>query len=210
MVRERYSHIWDCCCDHGFLGQLLLDGGRADCVHFVDVVPALMTKLETRLQQYYADQNWQVHCMDVADLPLEKHAKNKQPQLIIIAGVGGDLLIELVSAIRQAHPHLPLEFLLCPVYHNYKVRQALAGLSLGMVSECLLKEKQHYYEIMHVAVNAGQPISLVGDSMWDFSDDMHMAYLQQTLDHYQRMASNPRQDVSDALQAYKVLLPDGS
>ena len=207
MVRDRYSHVWDCCCDHGLLGQLLLDGDRADCVHFVDVVPALMSRLETHLQQHYTGQNWQLHCMDVAELPLEKYAEGMQPQLIIIAGIGGDLVIELVSAIRQAHPHLPLEFLLCPVYHNYKVRQALAKLSLGMVNEYLLKEKQHYYEIMHVSANAGQPVSLVGDSMWDFSNDLHKAYLQQTLDHYRRMASNPRQNVSDELQAYQRLSP---
>ncbi|WP_271271545.1 tRNA (adenine(22)-N(1))-methyltransferase [Aliamphritea hakodatensis] len=207
MVHGHYTHIWDCCCDHGLLGQLLLERGRADCVHFVDVVPALMNTLEHHLQQDYGDRRWQVHCLDVARLPLSRYAGAGEPQLVMIAGVGGDLLVDLVTAICQAHPEVPVEFLLCPVYHNYKVRRALADLSLGLISETLVEDKQRFYEILHVASAGGDPVSPVGERMWDFTDTVHRAYLQQTLNHYRRMASNPHQDVSAELQAYQRLEP---
>ncbi len=208
MVCKPYTHVWDCCCDHGFLGQLLLEREQAGCVHFVDVVPALMQQLEVRLEQDYSRHSWLVHCLDVAQLPLDKYTDDQAPQLIMIAGVGGDLLVDLVTAIRQAHPGLPLEFLLCPVYHNYKVRRALAGLSLGLVNECLLEDKQRFYEILHVSTESAEPVSAVGDRMWDFSSAVHQSYLLQTISHYQRMSGNPRQDVSAELTAYQGLLPD--
>ena len=207
MVQGHYGHIWDCCCDHGLLGQLLLEQGRADCVHFVDVVPALMNSLESQLQQRYSDCQWQVHCLDVARLPLHRYAAAGEPQLVVIAGVGGDLLVDLVTAVCKAHPELPVEFLLCPVYHNYKVRTALAGLSLGLISEQLVADKQRFYEILHVSSASDEPVSPVGDRMWDFTDTEHRNYLQQTLNHYRRMASNPQQDISAALQAYQRLAP---
>ncbi|MBN3563725.1 tRNA (adenine(22)-N(1))-methyltransferase [Aliamphritea spongicola] len=208
MVRDHYSHIWDCCCDHGLLGQLLLDRGQADCVHFVDVVPALMTQLEAHLQQTYSGKRWQVHCLDVARLPLSNYTQAGKPQLVIIAGVGGDLLMDLVTAICQSQPNVSVEFLLCPVYHTYKVRRALADLSLGLISETLVEDKQRFYEILHVSAAACEPVTPVGEQMWNFSDSVHLTYLQQTLNHYRRMACNPQQDVSAELEAYRRLLPD--
>lgn len=46
MVTSDYTHIWDCCCDHGFLGAALLSRQAAMNIHFVDIVPELMDKLE--------------------------------------------------------------------------------------------------------------------------------------------------------------------
>ena len=53
MVTSDYTHIWDCCCDHGFLGASLLSRQAAPNIHFVDIVPELMTKIESKLQQFY-------------------------------------------------------------------------------------------------------------------------------------------------------------
>ena len=75
MVVNRYDHIWDCCCDHGLLGAKLLENDRAATVHFVDVVPDLMRDVSNKLERFYPVKNegerrWQVHCIDVALLPL--------------------------------------------------------------------------------------------------------------------------------------------
>ena len=138
MISGHYDHIWDCCCDHGLLGMLLLERSAARHVHFVDCVPSLMQALELRLQRFFPadisglnpnlaphsdpdlnldidphlnlgiDPNlschtqWQVHCLDVAALPLVQ-TSDKDKQLIIIAGVGGELLVDLVRAILALH-----------------------------------------------------------------------------------------------------------
>ena len=48
-------------------------------------------------------------------------------------------------------------------------------------------------------------ISAVGSIMWDFSLATHKHYLENTLKHYQRMAKNNQDDVSDIIDAYQTL-----
>ncbi|MCU8086595.1 tRNA (adenine(22)-N(1))-methyltransferase [Shewanella sp. SM21] len=228
MITGHYDHIWDCCCDHGLLGMLLLERSAARHVHFVDCVPSLMQALELRLQRFFPadisglnshldpnlnpdidphlnldiDPNlsrhsqWQVHCLDVTALPLEQ-TSDKDNQLIIIAGVGGELLVELVRAILAQHPLRHLEFILCPVHHNYYVRQSLSALGLGLKSEHLLEENQRFYEILHVSTIAapnGLPITATGSLMWQTLDEASLPraqrYLSQVIGHYQRMPAH--------------------
>lgn len=233
MITGHYDHIWDCCCDHGLLGMLLLKRNAARQVHFVDCVPSLMQALELRLQRFFPadlsglnpnlaphsdpDLNpdidphlschtqWQVHCLDVATLPLEQ-TSDKDKQLIIIAGVGGELLVELVRAILVQHPQRHLEFILCPVHHNYYVRQSLTAL--GLKSEHLLEENQRFYEILHVTTIVEPnilPISATGSLMWQTLDETSLPraqrYLSQLIGHYQRMPAHKQTpEIIDAYQ----------
>ncbi len=225
MVSKRYDHIWDCCCDHGLLGAKLLDNDRASVVHFVDVVPDLMRDVSAKLERFYPTANgkerrWQVHCIDVALLPL---VDTTNSQLIIIAGVGGELLISLVEAIIAAHPQQQLEFILCPVHHIFEVRKALTNLGLGLIDERLLEENRRFYEVLHVCTHSKVPISLVGSQMWDLTRALDQCYLQKTLSHYQRIESgllNKRvkattsasdvsaKDISNIIKQYQALTLD--
>lgn len=195
MIDREYDHIWDCCCDHGFLGAQLLKRNAAKTIHFVDVVADLMLVLESKLQRFLPDNmqsdqqtmpKWKVHCIDVAMLPLTQY-KNNDTHLIIIAGIGGDLLIELVSQILANHPDKHLEFILCPVHHNYKVRSQVSKHKLGLLHECLIKENKRFYEIMHLSTQSSTPVSHVGSQMWDLARDDDRDYLTKTLEHYRRM-----------------------
>ncbi|ABI38951.1 conserved hypothetical protein [Shewanella sp. MR-4] len=190
MVGPGYDHIWDCCCDHGLLGMLLLQRNAAPKVHFVDCVAPLMQQLSLELARFFpplpisnvqnateqttteqtthAQSEWQVHCLDVAALPLAQYGKQAK-HLVIIAGVGGELLVKLVRSIvanqqSQSDAHSgndssnhdlsqgarQLEFILCPVHHHYHVRSALAELGLSLKDEYLLEENQRFYEILHL------------------------------------------------------------
>lgn len=212
MICQSYQHIWDCCCDHGFLGLTLLQRQAADTVHFVDIVPELLTQLESDLKNHYGQtqsrSRWDVHCTDVTNLPLGKVSKKPESDkhLIIIAGVGGELTIELMTAILSKFTNFPLEFILCPVHHNYKVREFLISRQLGLIAESLIIENKRGYEILHVALNVTEPISRVGSKMWDFSQKEHIHYLQKSIMHYQRIALNPLQDVQQIIKQYQKLL----
>ncbi|MDO6563510.1 tRNA (adenine(22)-N(1))-methyltransferase TrmK [Amphritea sp. 1_MG-2023] len=207
LVAPGYSHIWDCCCDHGHLGAALLSQHSAQ-IHFVDIVPTLITELESRLQQHYPDiaERWTTHCLDVAALPLEQHSGR---QLIIIAGVGGDLIQQFVQTIQQQHPHLNLDFLLCPVRHQFALRQTLIELNFSSKNEALIEENQRFYEIMLVSAdnNAGTSISPVGEALWQADSDEQrdniQRYLHTTLNHYQRMQQGSSVDVSHIIEAYR-------
>lgn len=234
MITGHYDHIWDCCCDHGLLGMLLLKRNAARQVHFVDCVPSLMQALELRLQRFFpadiSGQNlhlnphlnpdidpnlschtqWQVHCLDVMALPLEQ-TSDKDKQLIIIAGVGGELLVELVRAILAQHPLRHLEFILCPVHHNYYVRQSLSALGLGLKSEHLLEENQRFYEILHVSTIVapnGLPITATGSLIWQTLDEASLPrahrYLSQVIGHYQRMPAHKQ--TPEIIHAYQQQL----
>jgi len=209
MITNQYDHIWDCCCDHGQLGIKLLARKAASKIHFVDVVAPLMTELETKLQRFFsvnpAHKNWQVYCLDVAQLPIENTCKNSK-QLIIIAGVGGDLLVELVNSIIKNHPEHNLEFLLCPVHHHYKVRTSLNELGFGLIDETLIRENKRFYEILHISKSVNNAIHPVGSSMWDFTRKDDTDYLTKTIKHYQRMAQKPDKETLNIIAQYQALI----
>ncbi|WP_394246381.1 tRNA (adenine(22)-N(1))-methyltransferase [Vibrio profundi] len=223
MVSTEYDQIWDCCCDHGFLGVNLLAANKSSVVHFVDIVPSLMNKLEEKLQRFFpqthlsekqpdssessATSRWETHCMNVAELPLAAHSGR---HLIIIAGVGGDLTLDLVRDIQSSNPGLALDFLLCPVHQHHMVREGLDRLNHGLIKECLVEENRRIYEIIlstyhpEKAVNH-TPIHPVGSQIWQAYNDLEHSvakrYLEKTIEHYQRV--NQGRKSNEILNAYR-------
>ena len=138
MVTQQYDHIWDCCCDHGLLGFALLSSQISSTIHFVDIVPELMTEVEKKLERFCLSLPWKAHCLDVAKLPLTQY---QGKHLVIIAGVGGDLMMQFIEAIYQQHKNFNIDFLLCPVHHQFSLRQKLIELDFGLKNEVLLKDE---------------------------------------------------------------------
>ncbi len=216
MVDADYDHIWDCCCDHGLLGAALLARQAAPCIHFVDRVPELMRQLEHKLARFYPPEStaqpatqWQTHCMDVATLPL---AQFKGRHLVIIAGVGGDLMTELVSAIYQQHPTIEMDFLLCPVHHQFTLRQQLIQFNFSLKNEVLIVENQRFYEVLLVSTinNPQAPIAPVGSRIWqgNTSGQTKIAadYLKKTRDHYTRVQLSRHAEVQHIIDAYNAVI----
>lgn len=211
MVMPRYDHIWDCCCDHGLLGFLLLRREVAKTIHFVDVAEPLVAEVTTKLQRFFPEgaktSCWQTHVADVAKLQLSSatNVNEGSCHLMIIAGVGGDLLIELVAGLLVENPQQKMEFLLCPVLHTYKVRNTLIEMGFSLIDECLVQENNRFYEVLHVSLHAAQPISPVGSIMWDLSRPDDQAYLARTISHYQRVSQNVERNVQQVLEDYQAL-----
>ena len=198
------DEIWDCCCDHGHLGFTLLKETQKTKIHFVDVVPALIDQVEQDLQQFYSgDPNrWAVHCVDVAQLPFEPSKANKQ--LIIITGIGGELMIELLQPLFKKLSHKSeFEFLLSPVHHNFNLRCFLIENNALVIDEQLVFENKRGYEVLHISFHRGDKLSSVGSSMWDFEQKQHHDYLDKKNQHYQRKG------LSNAVDAYLALANKG-
>ncbi|WP_053094227.1 tRNA (adenine(22)-N(1))-methyltransferase TrmK [Cellvibrio sp. pealriver] len=220
MVSSQYDHIWDCCCDHGLLGAKLVTRKAAPYVHFVDLVPELMDQLENKLKRYFpigeepnfhslSYSQWQVHCMDLCQLQLQEF---KGKHLVIIAGVGGDLMSTMVKAIAQNNAAADIDFLLCPVHHQYTLRQQLIALDLGLKAETLMIENRRYYEIILASPhnnNGVSTISPVGDSIWQCrnQEEFNLAsgYLNKTLAHYQRQQLKRGAEVQPIIDAYSAV-----
>ncbi|WP_404340479.1 tRNA (adenine(22)-N(1))-methyltransferase TrmK [Pseudoalteromonas mariniglutinosa] len=209
LVPDGYDEIWDCCCDHGLLGIYLLKTAHVNNVHFVDVVPELMVKLENKLRGIALNKGqatWQVHCKDVSQLSVDHSKRN----LMIIAGVGGDLLISLLTALLQANntsKQGDIEFIICPVHHCYQVRHECQRLGLGLVAEKIVCDNNRFYEVLHLATHSKQPISATGQQMWCLDNIEHITYLNRLVAHYTRMQQQSQQGYfQQALNAYNKLL----
>ena len=215
MVAADYQHIWDCCCDHGFLGVALLtknsEPNSRTTIHFVDIVPELMQTLSSKLNHFYPieDYTWQTHCLDASHLPLHKY---QGKHLIIIAGVGGDLMMRFIDTIIKNHPNTDIDFLLCPVHHQFALRKLLRSYQFSLKRESLIEENKRFYEILLVSnqSNKNAEISPTGKAIWQ-ADSKQQAvicqnYLEKTLAHYQRIELGGNNLASEATKAYKTQL----
>jgi tRNA (adenine22-N1)-methyltransferase len=229
LITADYTHIWDTCCDHGFLGTGLISNQKAPHIHLVDILPKLITPLHEKLSRLFSNPHhtcdldslshkqthWHTHCVNLAEIPLQHHPGK---HLIIIAGIGGDLMIGCMKNIMCKHPDVEIDFILCPVRHLYTLRQQLIELKMTLKKEVLVKEKKKIYEILllsNASLPAGQltplkPVSPIGESIWqgDTAEEKNDAqeYLAMKIKHYQRMRpwlDNP--DMNKIIDAYQSI-----
>jgi tRNA (adenine22-N1)-methyltransferase len=112
--------------------------------------------------------------------------------IVIIAGVGGDLITQFVTAIHQSHSTTPIDFLLCSVYHQFTLRQQLIELDFSLKDEVLIEENRRFYEILLVSSptktdDKPAKVSSVGELIWQTNTDeqsnVATHYLNKTLNH---------------------------
>jgi len=207
MVTVDYTHIWDCCCDHGFLGASLLSRQAGQNIHFVDIVPELIAGIESKLQEFFQHSisAWKTHCLDVANLPLQQY---QGKHLVIIAGIGGDLMIQFIDAIQQKHPDMNIDFLLCPVNQQFALREKLIALKFSLKNEVLVKDNHRFYEVILVSSTSDthKEISPVGHDIWQSVTAKQASivkqYLDKTLQHYNRIQQGSSQNIEHIISAY--------
>ncbi len=203
LITQPYSHIWDCCCDHGFLGARLLQRGMAETLHFVDSVPSICQQLEDKLTRFSqpnaadASPQWQVHCADVATLKLADSTR----QLVIIAGIGGELSVKLLNGLLEHNAQLDFDIIVCPVHEQFQLRQFLIGKNIKLVSEQIVEDKQRHYEVLQLSGRGKQTVTPTG-KMWDLKQLAHQHYLKKTIQHYQQRS---RSETHPALLAYQKI-----
>lgn len=163
------------------------------------------------MNQFFPDSasKWYTHCLSVEDLPLHTY---QGKHLIIIAGVGGDLLTEFINALQLKFSHLQLDFLLCPVYQQNKVRKSLNRLNFKLYKEVLIKDNQRFYEVLYCTNNTNLPlpiVSLFGEAIWIAESPQQFTasqqYLDKTLKHYQRMSLKHPDEILPIIKAYQSI-----
>jgi len=216
LIGNHYDDIWDGCCDHGQLGLALLGRQINAVVHFVDIVPEIIDTLYGTLIEHFAvsddvSQTWQTHCLDLAKIPL---ASTQGKQLVVIAGVGGELTRQLVTAIHNAQPDRDIDFLLCPIRQHYRLRSHLRSQNFYIKHESLVEENGRIYEVILTRHAPGAPedlerISAVGRDIWHARDraarDTAQRYLDQVLQHYSRMARSNNSEALMIRDAYRLV-----
>jgi len=217
LVTSHYDHIWDCCCDHGYLGMSLMYRNAGSMIHFVDTEAHLVSSLNDTLKEPEFSlaggrvSAWRSHCLDAAKLPIRDFPGS---HLIIISGVGGDLVAHIVTQLCEQYPNAGLSFLLCPIRQNYELRAALRASGHELAKEILVEENGLVYELLLTSCpnsnseNTG-PIREVGEQIWVTSNqedyDTANLYLSQKRSHYQRKARSGNPEDQSILNAYKTI-----
>lgn len=182
---NRYDCIWDCCCDHGYLGIKIVEAELCDKLVFVDQVPHIIQWLDSKLEAL-PKERFALIAGDAADLVFEQD----QRHLIILAGVGGSTVTAIMGAILKTYAGDSIDFLLCPTNGVFEVREYLIEERVSLMNEWIVSEKGRQYEVMLLRAGAAKldeyaKVSSVGN-MWDVNDQEHQAYLKKIIAHYQR------------------------
>lgn len=202
IVEGDYSHIWDCCCDHGLLGIELM-GRQQGKVHFVDCEKQLTDALQLRLETYSTGPSqWQVHCEDVCQMTLPKDPK----QLVIIAGVGGDTCIEMVESLLERYPSHRLDFILCPVRQLELVRFSLASSAVGLLCDAFVEERGRYYEVLYLRQHHSRSLGVIAQDMWQPQNFSQRRYIEQRIRYLSHPSKAKQQERTAALWSYRTLL----
>lgn len=188
----RYDRVWDCCCDHGYLGLKILDAALCEKLIFVDQVPHIVQRLRTKLLPFPADSYGAI-AGDAASLCFDPNKRH----LVILAGVSGKTVISIMEAICSNHRCAQIDFLLCPTKSLYDVREYLISERFLLAHEAIVTEKRRHYEVIYIQsskqladrnegdVGARSTVSATG-AMWCGDNVEHRQYLAKLVAHYQR------------------------
>ncbi|MGH1371106.1 MAG: tRNA (adenine(22)-N(1))-methyltransferase TrmK [Cellvibrionaceae bacterium] len=198
-----YHTLWDCCCDHGYLGIKLLHKGLCQHLHFNDQVPHLIDDLIDRLNHYpseYFKPSYSAAVMDAGQLQLNDAHHN----LMILAGIGGEHMIDILNPLLENHPEMSVDFLFCPATTQFDLREYLAENNFELLYESLVTERNRDYEIIHARFSPDPRPEHIGVSrtgaFWQADDEIHQRYLRKLIRHYQRCTQG-----DEKIEAQRIL-----
>jgi tRNA (adenine22-N1)-methyltransferase len=143
--QKAYSCAWDCCCDHGYLGIKILTENLCERMVFVDQVPHIIEQLAKKLEPFCTGKHKLISA-DVGQLNFNLD----QLHLVILAGVGGERTVQIISAIKRNNPNARIDYIFCPSTSRGVLRKYLLEKGLSIKFESSVCENRRFYEIMFV------------------------------------------------------------
>lgn len=209
-----FDQIWDCCCDHGYLGIALMhhfskQAEQPPQINFIDQVEHITQQLRTTLnapEYKNFQQRFQVITKDSGQLifpPTQNHC-------IIIAGVTTNGMLKQIKQILSNHPLQELDFILCPTRGIYDLRHFLISEEMSLINEFYIKENDRHYEVLHVTsqskkTNSFKELSPIGD-FWHCENTEHLEYLESRIQYHEQEAQHTnRADTQKAWQLYSEM-----
>lgn len=202
LIDSKFDEIWDTCCDHGLLGLALLESKKASKIHFVDSIPKIMEKLESRIDSLELEFS---HSYELHTLKAEKIKITSPNSLISICGVGGDLAIGILSEILKNNDLSKGEVLISAQYHIFELRKFLKDHGFKLIKEELTFEGSRGYELLLVGLGKGSEIDPVGSALFDANDEKVLSYFKNLVNHYEKKTLGD-EDYRVILKSYEKLL----
>jgi tRNA (adenine22-N1)-methyltransferase len=209
-MRGAYHTIWDCCCDHGYLGIQILKHQLCEQLVFVDQVPHIIEQLQGQLErepEVYSPERYQAVSGDAGALVFDPAVTH----LVILAGIGGEHIVDIMRDIADNTNNnakaARIDYLLCPTTTQFDLRQYLHAECYGLLQESIVSEKGRDYEVIHVrqplsGLDTGsekpEQVSLTG-RMWQPDHEHHQRYHKKLLQHYQRQMRGPKRERAESI-----------
>lgn len=137
-------------CDHGFTAISLVESGKVKKVYAADINEGPLLRAKEHVMQHGLEDEISL-CLGNGLLAL----KNTNVDCIIIAGMGGLLIKEILLADVEKTTHAK-ELLLSPHTDAYEVRKCLTSLSFTIAEEKMIYEEEKYYVVIR-AVKCENP-----------------------------------------------------
>jgi len=174
--KSPYPCIWDCCCDHGYLGIKILSQNLCEKLIFVDQLPHIIDQLAVKIAPFDTGKH-ELIAADAGDLVFDPQYRH----LVILAGVGGECIIDIVDKIELNHSDTQIDYIFCPSSRHNILREYLSLKNVGLLYEDIVCEKKRCYEIIYVQGKTESgllpSVSLVSD-LWDMNKVEHQQYLK--------------------------------
>lgn len=161
VLEHDYDCIYDTCCDHGKIGMALLEQKvTAKELVFVDIVAGIISQLELNIADIpNQDINLKTQTISITELKFSKK------DLVIIAGVGADLILDAIRTHRKSGS-TPKHYLLSSHTKHFMCRSALKEMGFKLVREILVEEAGIFYDHLLISAYEGEeilPINQTGE-----------------------------------------------
>lgn len=156
----RGNYAADIGCDHGFVSIYLIEQGICPHVIAMDVNEGPLLRAKTHISQRGLDPYIDVRISDGMD-QLQKN----EAESMIIAGMGGRLVIKILSAHMDQVKELK-EMILQPQSELHLVRRFLAENGLEIVQEDMVEDAGKYYPCIKAVYIGEKMLSYSETELW--------------------------------------------
>lgn len=160
---DNQNIIWDIGCDHGLLGLSFRSHSAVEEIHLVDPSKPVIDELHKKLKDSYISKPALfIHHEAGQSLTLPRKKKN----LILIAGMGGKEIGEIVSSLYSQVNSESL-FVISPHRKILELRILLSELPVSLLKEEVIFEDGQFYQVLALKVGPGKKVGPYGEELWN-------------------------------------------
>ena len=142
---DKSSICADVGCDHGYIGQALLNLGKAEKVIFTDISEKCLSKAKLLASEYISDGKAKTVVCDGLTGVLD------DVDTAVIAGMGGE---EIIKILAECLPRLPIKTLvLQPMKNADKLRAYLLDGGFSLIRDYTFMDAGKYYDLIKAVKN---------------------------------------------------------
>ena len=127
----------DVACDHGYIANAMLSGGRCRRAFIADISKKSLKKAQTLLEPFIKSGKCESFVSD-------GFSKIPKSDCAVLAGIGGELTVDILRTAQS----LPDILVLQPMSHCEKVRRVAVSLGYRIIRDITFRAEGKFYDII--------------------------------------------------------------